>query len=215
MEFSEITTKLGNLEKHISIIGKTNTGKTTFAKKLHEDTSLHSIFFNTQKEDIVGHQIKKWDRKLLKDFKKINFIPDWRNNIAEIQLMDIIQDLRKITERLGDTSRKTRFVVFVDEAHEIAYQGSINTSLHFLFKRGHRYGITGVSITQSPADLSKAIVRQSDYHVIFDVNDFESEYFKTKKIPIEQVKDKLFDTHNFTIYDNRSFLGIFNLKLNK
>lgn len=212
-EFSYLDCKLRNLEKHISIIGKTNTGKTTFAKMLHEYTDKISIFFNTQDEDVEGYKTKKWDYHLLEEHKKINFIPDWRSEIATIQLQEIKDDLQQLMLRIGDRSRKTRFVIFVDEAHEIALQGIKDTPLHFIFKRGKRHGITGVSITQSPADLDKGIVKQADYHVIFDVNDFENQYFKAKNIPIEGVKKYLVDSHNFTIYDNRSFLGIYSIHM--
>jgi ABC-type uncharacterized transport system auxiliary subunit len=61
--------------------------------------------------------------------------------------------------------------------------------------------------------VSKAIVRQAEYHVIFDVNDFESQYFKHKNIPIERVQDMLMDSHNFTIYVNKRFLGVFSMDL--
>lgn len=213
VEFNELDELLGTLEKHISIIGRTNTGKTTVAKKLHDNTDKISVFFNTQDEDVQGHETKKWDVHDLKEHKKINFISHHSNDIATIQLNEIVQDLRKITESLGDRSRKTRFVVFVDEAHEIAPNNVTGTPLHFVFKRGHRYGITGVSITQRPAELDLGIVSQADLHVIFDVNDFESQYFKKKNIPIEQVRDQLVDTHNFTIYDNRSFTGIYTLRI--
>lgn len=213
MEFEGIVSKLGNLEKHLSIIGKTNTGKTTFAKKLHENAKIHSIFFNTQDEDIVGYRCKKWDYHLLKEYNKINFIPHWNNDQATEQLEKITQDLMQITLKIGDRSRKTRFLLFVDESHEIAPNNRTGTPLHFVFKRGMRYGITGISITQRPAELDKGIVSQASYHVIFDVNDFESQYFKLKNIPIEQVKDQLVDSHNFVIYDNRSFTGIHTLKI--
>lgn len=213
MKFSEISDKLGDLSNHISVIGKTNSGKTTFSKMLHENTDKFSIFFNSQDEDVEGYRTHSWKIDLLKEHKKINFIPHWTNEVSTVQLKQIVKDLRKITDKLGDRSRKTRFIIFVDESHEIAPQGLRSTPLHFVFKRGTRYGITGVSITQSPAELDKAIVRQSAYHVIFEVNDFESQYFQAKKIPIEQVKDQLVDSHNFTIYDNRSFLGIFTMDL--
>ena len=100
----------------------------------------------------------------------------------------------------------------MDESHNIALQGQKDTPLHWIFKQGHRHKTTGVSITQSPADLDKGIVRQADFHIIFRVNNFESQYFKAKNIPIELVKDQLKD-HKFTIYDNEKFLGIFELDL--
>ena len=213
MSFNELDHLLNNLQKHVSIIGKTDTGKTTVAKLLHENTDKISIFFNTQDEHVDGYRVNYWDPELLKEHKKINFIPSWKTDKATIQLNKIIMDLSKITQNIGDRSRETRFIVFVDEAHEIAYQGSKNTPLHYLFKRGNRYGMTGISITQRPADLDKGIVTQASYHVIFDVNNFESQYFKIKNIPIEQIKDQLFDSHNFTIYDNREFLGIYTMEL--
>ena len=213
MEFQELDNRLKNLEKHLSIIGRTNTGKTTVAKKLHDNTDLYSIFFNTQDEEVKGYRTTVWDVEKLRDHKKINFIPHHNNDMARVQLNEIVMDLKGITESIGDRSRKTRFVIFVDESHEIAPNNVTGTPLHFIFKRGHRYGITGVSITQRPAELDLGIVSQADLHVIFDVNDFESQYFKKKNIPIEQVRSQLVDTHNFTIYDNRAFTGIYSLNL--
>jgi len=213
MEFQELDNLLSNLEKHLSIIGRTNTGKTTVAKKLHDNTDLISIFFNTQDEEVKGYRSTVWDKEKLRDHTKFNFIPHHNNDMARVQLNEIVMDLRGITESIGDRSRKTRFVVFVDESHEIAPNNVTGTPLHFLFKRGHRYGITGVSITQRPAELDLGIVSQADLHVIFDVNDFESQYFKKKNIPIDQVRSQLVDTHNFTIYDNRKFTGIYTLNL--
>ena len=213
MEFQELDNLLKNLEKHLSIIGRTNTGKTTVAKKLHDNTELYSIFFNTQDEEIKGFRTNVWNVEKLRDHKKINFIPHHNNDMARVQLNEIVTDLQGITKSIGDRSRKTRFVVFVDESHEIAPNNVTGTPLHFIFKRGHRYGITGVSITQRPAELDLGIVSQADLHVIFDVNDFESQYFKKKNIPIEKVRLQLVDSHNFTIYDNRDFTGIYSLNL--
>lgn len=213
MIFSEINELISNLSNHVSIIGKTNSGKTTLAKMLHENTNILSIFFNSQDEHVDGYRTHEWNINLLKEHRKINFIPHWTNEGATIQLKKIVNDLRKITESLHDRSRTTRFIIFVDESHEIAPQGLKATPLHFVFKRGTRYGITGVSITQSPAELDKAIVRQSAFHVIFEVNDFESQYFKAKNIPIDQVKAQLVDSHNFTIYDNKDFLGVYSLDI--
>lgn len=211
--FETIYSKLDNLKKHVSIIGRTDTGKTTFAKKLHEHTDKTSIFFNTQDEDVVGHRTKKWDKNLLAEHRKINFIPDENEEIGSIQLNEIYYDLRHITEDLNDRSRKTRFIVFVDESHEYAPNGAKGTPLHKIFKRGHRYGIRGISMTQRPAELDKGIVTQANFHVIFDVDDFESSYFKTKNIPIHLVQDQLVNSHNFTIYVNKHFLGVFTLDL--
>ena len=213
MEFNELNGLLGEMGKHLSIIGRTNTGKTTVAKKLHDNTDLYSVFFNTQDEEVKGYRTTKWDVSYLDKNKKINFIPHHNNDIARIQLNEIVQDLRGITETIGDRSRTPRYVVFVDESHEIAPNNVTGTALHFLFKRGHRYGITGVSITQRPAELDLGIVSQAALHVIFDVNDFESQYFKKKNIPIERVKNQLIDTHNFTIYDNRKFTGVYTLDM--
>jgi len=212
MKFEELNNIIGGLEKHISIIGTTNSGKTTVAKMLHTNTNYRSIFFNSQDEAIDGYRVHKWDISLLKEHKKINFIPNWKSDMATNQLQQITDDLREIALSTGDRSRKTEIVVFVDEAHNIALQGQHDTPLHWIFKQGHRHMVTGVSITQSPADLDKGIVRQADFHIIFRVNDFESQYFKAKNIPIELVKDQLVD-HKFTIYDNTKFLGIFELDL--
>jgi hypothetical protein len=181
---------------------------------LHTNTKFRSIFFNSQDEAVDGFRTNTWDISLLKEHRKINFIPDWKGDKATTQLQAIVDNLREIALRSGDRSRKTEIIVFVDEAHNIALQGQKDTPMHWIFKQGHRHGVTGVSITQSPADLDKGIVRQADYHIIFRVNDFESQYFKAKNIPIDQIKDQIKD-HKFVIYDNDKFLGdsVFELDL--
>jgi len=218
IDFKTFVNLLDNFKSHVSIIGRTDTGKTTVAKMLHKDTDLFSIFFNTQDEDVVGQTIRSWSKgdlkKYIKEEKtKFNFIPDEDPRIAAYQLKIIKEDIKEFVLKYGDRSRKRFFLMFVDEAHEIAYQGSINTPLHWFFKNGIRHWTRAISMTQSPADLSKAIVRQAEYHVIFDVNDFESQYFKHKNIPIERVQDMLMDSHNFTIYVNKRFLGVFSMDL--
>jgi len=219
IDFKTLVSLLGNFKSHVSVIGRTNTGKTTLGKLLHKDSEFFSIFFNTQDEDVVGHTLHNWSKGDLKKYyieeekQKINFIPDDDPRLALYQLKIIKDDIKEFVLRYGDRSRITHFLMFVDEAHEIAYQGSINTPLHWFFKNGKRHWTTAISMTQSPADLSKAIVRQAEYHVIFDVNDFESQYFKHKNIPIERVQDMLMDSHNFTIYVNKRFLGVFSMDL--
>lgn len=173
---------------HVSIVGITGSGKTTLAEELHADTLRLSIFLNMQDEvSVKGHRIEadEWDVRLLAEHDKINVIPSDDPDGYD----PLIEAIRRDTFALGKTiqtgrGRRNKWcVIFVDEAHEAAPEGTRGTALHRLIKRAARHGIIVVVITQAPADLAKGVLKQCATHIVFRVGRYESTYFETYNLP--------------------------------
>ena len=53
-----------------------------------------------------------------------------------------------------------------------------------VWKRGRRYGIVGIAISQRPADVSHTVLTQSRTHYIFFMGIYEKGYFSAYGIPV-------------------------------
>lgn len=174
------------LQGHVAVVGITGSGKTHFARHLHANTIRKSIFLNPQDEPgVVGVRVEKWDARLLAKHDKLNVIPPEDPQDYEAMLEEIRRDLFELGKNIqGARGRPNKWVIlWVDEAQEVAPEGTRSSSLHRVIKRGRRHGITVGVITQAPADLAKGVLKQCQTHVIFRTGRYESTYFETYNLP--------------------------------
>lgn len=172
---------------HTTVIGLTRSGKTYATKKSLEKAGKAVLFFNTQHEDmpksfVVADGDNHYEQlnRALKQMKKINFLPDTDTTIAQKQLAYLIN-------KLYDGSKHDMILV-VDEIHLFEKEALKNCIR--VATTGLRFGITGVWISQRPANINNTLMTQSNQFVIFETN-MESNYFKQYGIPHEDIRQRL------------------------
>lgn len=206
---------------HTTIAGVTGSGKSTFAHALHKATPGVSIYVNPDAErGVAGVTIDMskgdaLDLSIIQDASRINLIPpDGTGTEAD---MDAIERLQAGLFALGENipHDEPRFFVFIDEAHEFApLHTEGDNPVVRLMKRGRRHNCRVFIVSQSPADLSKKAVKQSNYHVVFAVNDYSESYLKRIGLPAEAIKTTVGapENHRFVVYDGYNVVGPLKLK---
>jgi DNA helicase HerA-like ATPase len=198
---------------HTAIFGITRSGKTVFALKLMASWPGPAIFINTQHEETNfitatrRSDVTALARNLLAG-NKIDYIPSENDNFAIVEL----ELLMGIFRRVGESGKK--LLLLVDEAHVYAPQSKGFSPLYRVARRGLRFNIHGVFISQRPADVSKVVVTQCSRHVIFSTN-FEGPYFKNYGIPYEEVQKKLTTAGNYhyVVWEGGQVSPVFKEKL--
>jgi len=196
-----------DLNKHIFICGETGSGKTTIAEWLYKNCEGIAIFFNTQLEYRIEQDSDAlvssmsgfrdaWNAEEKSGFldppthkrkyHKICFNPDDDIDVARQQLDDLVDTLFSIGLKINKDAKKPQIWVrlFIDEIHEYSEKGKEDKTVDRLWRRGRRYGIVAIGISQRPADVSHGILSQCPTHIIFKVNRYESPYFQRYKIPV-------------------------------
>jgi hypothetical protein len=204
-----IVQQLNKTFGHKFIAGMTRSGKTFLAICLMKDWRGPVLFFNPQEEDTGSGFIEagryssvKAFRRALKTGQKINYIPGPSQEGAERELKSLIDFLRV------EWSGKNLLLV-ADECQDFARQGDLKSPLLFVARRGLARGINSLFLAQSPADVSKVVVRQSRYHVIFETTVYDSKYFNDHKLPGDLITQKLRKggKHSFCVWDNMALNG--------
>lgn len=203
---------------HTDIVGTTGSGKSSLAKHLYREAPGYGIYVNTGAEsDVPGHTVDisrgdTWDISLLNDHSRLNVIPEGEPE-ADAELMARIQaDLFALGENIDH--ERGRFYVFVDEAHEYApLSAEGDNPVVRMAKRGRRHNVRLFPISQAPADLSKAVVREANYHVIFAIGTYSENYFKNYGMPADEIQEAVGkpSEHKFVIYDDFEVYGPFRL----
>ena len=193
--------------KHAIVIGATGSGKTFWMAKVC-DLYLHRfIFVNPQLEDEVDKicQVAYEDSQeviegVLDGVKAIEFIPDEDTDTALVQLEEIRRGLFEIAAEMDIKSGTWWMNMIIDECQEYAWKGS-REDVDNYFRRGRRFGIRTFALTQRPQNISSTIINNISNQVIFRTGSYESPYFKTYKIPIEEHQDWLKNDYHYILYD--------------
>ena len=202
---------------HTSIVGTTGSGKSTLAVHLYESAPGIAIYVNTDAEDgIPGHKIDlaagdRFDPSVFKEHRQINFIPPGTEDDLKV-----IEQLQMSLFNLGEQipHEKGRFHVFIDEVHEYApLSADKDNPVVRMAKRGRRQNIRLFPISQSPSDVSKSVLRECNYHVIFAIGTYSENYFRTYGMPADEIRDSVGhkDKHQFVIWDDFEIHGPFRL----
>lgn len=199
--------------QHNFICGMTGTGKTTFVLAQLEKSSYPVFFFNVQGfENCFCNCNGDYEMRdivnALRHGEKLNFVPNPRKSMLEMQINYIIDELFAV-----DCFAENPFYFVIDEAHIVCSQGGKNDYVNMIPTRGRTKGFMGIFIAQRPALVDKTIITQCTKHIIFST-EFEQQYFRTKGLDDEKIKAMLGDDiHNYIIYERGSYSGAFKEKI--
>jgi len=193
-----------NTDQHISIVGITGSGKTYFSRWMYRNMNGFCVYYNTQlsvgierDSDAICYDIGGFkkafnaEENFKRKFKKICYNPDEDEEKARIELHELIRVLFRLGYQINkSTDEPTIWChIFIDETHEYSSQLQKDPIVDRLWKRGRRYGIVAISISQRPAEVSHTILANCPTHVIFKTGQYELPYYQRYHIPIFTDKD--------------------------
>lgn len=186
-------------EHHVSISGQTGAGKTHLANEIHKSLGKSkqrlSIFLNTQHERYIHGYKCRSVRDIKKRLKQgvgryglcFNYLP--ASTTGE-------REHAEITKWIMGSD--TPVLLVTDEAHEIAPQGADSSTLHRSTKRGRRYQVKNLVVSQRPSSVSKDVLTQCRYHCwLGKPSAYELDYLKARGFPVEQMKSA--NKHEITV----------------
>lgn len=160
--------------KHTLIVGKTQSGKTTFILNLLKrikKTSTRYIFFNSQFDNRFGvlptcESLEQF-KKLLPKYPVINIYPLY-TSLEEISyyVFNLKLKNRKLLQNIP-------FVFIVDELHSYLNPWKIGDELKNVITRGLGLNLSLVGITQRLSLINKTIYTQIFYLIIFEISPFD------------------------------------------
>ena len=199
--------------RHILIIGSTGSGK-TYAASYMLDFLDAFVFVNTQRELEVTQkcQVSLEDPSELQEameegYRGIEYIPSMDKDEAREEVQVLREQIFEIGEAIKEKAQVLELpmwiTVFLDEAQVYAPLMTHKDGEIF-WNQGRGFGIRGVAITRQPQELSKDIVNNCEFELIFQLGHYAYPYFQRFKIPIEQHQDWTDKSHHFLLYDKRT-----------
>jgi adenosyl cobinamide kinase/adenosyl cobinamide phosphate guanylyltransferase len=182
------------LDKHMAIVGITGSGKTIFATKLFTEQPTLCIFINTNSEvypehnsQVIIHDLdgfmKAWNEY---SATKIVYSPTENEDISKEDIEQLVRMLFQIGKTINAKKQEPKIWchIFIDEIQEYSAKMKRSAVIDRIFKRGRRYGIVGIAISQRPAEISHTVLVNCHSHVIFMVSEYETSYFRDYGIPV-------------------------------
>lgn len=192
--------------KHASIVGRTGTGKSYLAKKLHKKCSNPSFYIHSGDELNVYGSRANSRTNLLNCDQKVNFETSIDFETSNKEIEGIYRFLKKYVPK------KITKYIFIEESHLYAPEKKGKTALDTIVRRGRKFNVKAFIISQSPADIKKSILKQCTEHIIFDLGEYETKYFQKYRLPYEEIKQRLNNCeHCFVLYRNNDLYGAFKI----
>ena len=212
MNISEIT------QTHNVIIGSTDSGKSTFAQYLFENTPYKAIYYDVQEEreppsNNVILLTSPFTLPVLEKYNKIVIYAKFEKTMRKGEIANLINLLFRVGAKLP--KRTTWCNLFVDEAHEIAPLHDDDNPLNRVATKGLRYGISLTCMTQRPAMLHNTILTQAKNHFFFNINFYETPYFNKFKLAFEEIEEHIKQPYHFAHWDGRTFIKYQPLNIGK
>jgi hypothetical protein len=162
---------------NMAILGKTQTGKTSIARELHDTTPRVSIWVNEpgkkRVDDVAGptaRSLAQVRKAFANNEYAIDYVPDDRN-AAIVELQEFLWNVA------DQTNRRLQSQVIVDEVDRVAPQtgekygnNPSRDAVRDFTSEGVKRGVKFVGITQDPTKYDKQALRQSEYRLIFDMS---------------------------------------------
>ena len=173
-------TRLGG---HEVVIGRTQSGKTHYAVKARANFWRGPVlFFNPQGFPPPGDYIAVTGRdnlgqimQALRAGLRLSYIPSDRDEIAEQELSCLVGAVFS-----ADWPQSGGLLFVADESQDFS------RPLRRIARRGLARGVTGVFISQRPAEMHNTLLTQAIRHVIFS-SAWESQYFKRYGLDADKI----------------------------
>lgn len=118
------------------------------------------------------------------------YVPDWNDKHGRAEVTYLLAEVMEYAKAHGAGAGRGNhaWLVICDEAHIYAPEGGPPGGLHLLARRGLRWGVSAMFVSQRPADVAKAVISQAARHVIFEPGPFGGPYFEKYGIPADEVR---------------------------
>lgn len=203
--------KLINFEnQHTTVLGTTQTGKTTAVMKSLEKQDKGVLFFNPQQIPMPKTYVKATGEnnveqiiRAIRSGKKVNFVPD--RDIRWKQFTYLVNALYKASERA-----KLDMYFVGDEIHLARmHDREANNAAIEIATTGLTWGIKGIWISQRPAEMEYTLLTQSTLFIFF-TTEWEGQYLKQKGIPFADIEKRIQDgQYSFCTYHRKVLDGPF------
>jgi hypothetical protein len=198
--------------RHIFLMGSTGSGKTYAASYMAQFMDAF-IFINTQQELSASRQcqIQLDDPEDLQEaledgYRGIEYVPSFDRDEAREEVQVIREQLFEIGSEMKEQNPVLELPmwinVFLDEAQVYA-PIMTHKDAEIIWTQGRGFGIRGIALSRQPQELSKEIVNNVEFELIFRLGDYAYPYFTRFKIPIEEHQAWIDKEYHFLLYDKR------------
>lgn len=196
---------------HRLVVGTTGSGKTVYARHRALEHRGPVIVLDPQDDADAWPYPRADYRNTWSQIWRaaraggVVYVPSANDYIARLEADMLLQ-------RLFDYYKDDAPVLVVaDEAHAFAPEGGRPSLLWQIARRGRTWGIWLLAVSQSPADLTKKVVKQCARHVVFALTDFETPYFERYHLPIETIRARLAQggQYSYVEWDGQDLRGPF------
>lgn len=201
---------------HWTIVGTTQHGKSHAIFTSLKQQPKGAIFFNSKREEkpfmkgwIEASAEKNTKEQILKALnqgKKINYMPFQKLSQQRKELQFLIDYFfaKKDKKQLKD------IYIVIDEVNTVTKGAETTEEVERLAHVGLGLGLTGIFIGQRFAEIPNSLFSMSENKAIFHVDQTESEYFKRKGLPYDEISKKvLLDQYAYVIYRNGELKGAY------
>jgi len=168
-------------DKNAVILGGSQSGKSVLANEAYAKSSKIGIFWNPDGESFVkGWRVKGLD-KLNAGLRQGKHKFSYEMPFLSLDESQRFDELAHWILTTAERKQGAKFFVVIDESHELAPEGSKNTPVHLLYKRGLKRNVQVVSTTQDPATFANSAARQADrYYWVGEMSPTSAKYLRER-----------------------------------
>lgn len=200
---------------HVSIIGKSGSGKTVLANTAFEQIPNTAIFFNTMGlRGIKGKEVrslKEFDRCLYEDTfnnktHKLIISIKLHEDIEDytVRVLQLVKRIRKLQDRKYVNNIKRRVTLFFDEIQYLCEDKEFLKKVKNISLLGRNKNLFACYISQRGQNVPKDMLTQSNCF-IGHLENFDVAYFHRIKMFIPYIKE---DSYQFFWYNKEKMIKL-------
>jgi hypothetical protein len=188
---------------HTAVWGITDSGKSTFVKRVAHDADHFVLYWNPEEESVPGRRARsaaKVRELFANGVKKVHYVPrSGETEGFQEEFERLLGTVWEIGDQLkGRGDKAPHWCLFViDEAQTVAPQNGAAPQVNTLLRRGRKRGIHAILSAQRPADVDKTSVSQCHYHALFRMSTFELDYLRRHGVHVEGVEGDEADAYEW------------------
>lgn len=193
---------------NLGVLGKTQTGKSSFCRELQAESPRFSVWLNAEGmdrvEDVPGETVRSVEgvaEAMGRNEYAVELVSDDRRR-------DVVELQQLLWEVADNTDRRFPMQVIVDEVQEVAPQSNKGEfpprdAVRRYAKRGVKRNVKLVTITQDPTAMDKQTLRQSEYRLFFDVTAEQRRSSVVSKMGVDWAAVEEGDRYTGALFDDR------------